>query len=199
MRILNIVLPILLILALFQPAYSWEGLFNGERKGFILGFGTGFGSLNFTQEMSYRGSSTSASDSHLPLITNFKIGGGITSQLLLYWSAKVSWFSMDNTLNETVTITAGTGAVALSYYWKPQAPGWFVSSGLGYSSWDTPFEDEGKTWTGTGLFLGGGYEFNKYWNVEGGMNWGNPSTTESGIEATTTHSTFFVTINVLGY
>ncbi|MFH0765846.1 MAG: hypothetical protein V2A61_05440 [Calditrichota bacterium] len=109
MSIRTIATSILIAVGLCQPAFSWDG----ERKGFILGFGAGFGSLNFTQEVEYRGSSTSGSESHLPLVTNFKIGGAVTNQMLLYWSSKVSWFSLENALNETVTITAGTGTIAL--------------------------------------------------------------------------------------
>lgn len=173
--------------------------FDGNRKGFVLGFGTGVGTVGVTQKAEFGGGSSSASEQHTSLVTNFKIGGAPTDQIMIYWSGKVSWFGIENAMDEKVTISAGTGTVAVSYFWKPSSPCWFASGGLGYSSWDTPFEDSGKAWTGFGLFLSGGYEFAKYWSVEFGFNFGNPSTKENGIEFTSNHSTIFATINVLGY
>lgn len=38
---------ILFTVVLCQPALAWDGY----RKGFVLGFGAGFGSLNFNQEI----------------------------------------------------------------------------------------------------------------------------------------------------
>ena len=195
LRIRSIVVSFIFVVILCQSGFSWDG----ERKGFILGFGAGFGSLNFTQEISYLGTTVSGSEHHLPLFTNFKIGGAPTDQLLIYWSSKVSWFPIENALNETVTIIAGTGTVSLSYYWMESAPSWFLSGGLGYSTWDTPFEEGGKTWLGTGAFIGGGYEFSPHMSIEGGFNLGDPSTSESGINATTTHTNLYISVNALGY
>ena len=131
--------------------------------------------------------------------TNFKIGGAPSNQMVVCWSAKVSWFSMLNALNDDITITAGTGTLAIIYFMEPSSPSWFITGGVGYSTWDTPFEEDSEAWTGTGLFAGGGYEFSKHWNIEAGLNWGNPSKSESGITATTYHTTLFFSINVMGY
>lgn len=186
---------ILLTLSFSRSAFSWDGY----RKGFILGFGAGFGSLNFTQELNYFENTASGSESHFPFFTNFKIGGAPTDQIMIYWSSKVSWFPMVNALNQTVTMIAGTGTIAVSYYWKSFAPSWFISGGLGYGTWQAPFEEDSEAWIGTGLMFGVGYEFSPHWSFEGGFNWGNPKKSEGAVEATTTHKTIFITINVLGY
>ena len=74
-------------------------------------------------------------------------------------------------MSESVTLTHGTGGFGASYFLTDQH---FLSGGIGFSSWDLPFEDV-EARTGFGIALGAGYEVAPNWTVEGDITWGNPS------------------------
>ncbi|MCX6601474.1 MAG: hypothetical protein NT025_07915 [bacterium] len=177
-----------MVIGLTTHAKAWDG----ERKGFVLGIGLGPGYTTFKQKF---GSYERDRENKGALVTDFKIGYAPTNQLALYWMSKVSWFSMTYGLDDKVTTTAGTAGLGASYYVQPRAPSAFVCGGIGYSTWSWPFEEDAESWMGLGLTAGGGYEFARYWNVEGNLIWGNPS--KDGCE--TDFVTFKVTVNVLGY
>ena len=105
---------------------------------------------------------------------------------------------MDNVLDETVTISSAVSGLGASYYFKPESPSFLLSGGVGYSTWATPFEDT-DPWYGFGFMLGCGYEFTKYFNADFSFTYGISEDSESGISATTTASSFMLTLNVLGY
>jgi hypothetical protein len=179
--------------------------FDGQRKGFILGVGAGLGHTSFTQEetVDYWGYSESVEsdrEDKAGVMTDFKIGYAWDNYWAVYYTAKVSWFGMENVYGEDVTIANGLEAVALTHLFKPQAPSWFVAGGLGYSTWGLPFEDNPPdTWYGPGLFMGGGYEFSRHWSVEGYLAWGKPNDTEWGVEVSAHTFSIMLTVNVLGY
>jgi hypothetical protein len=179
--------------------------FDGQRKGFILGGGAGFGYTSFTQEVSidyngYHESVESDREDNIAFMTDFKIGYAWDNYWAIYYTSKVSWFGMENSLDDNVTIANGLGAAAVTHWFKPQAPSWFVAGGVGYSTWALPFEDDPPdTWIGPGLFMGGGYEFSRHWGVEGYLVWGKPQEEEWGIEVSSNTFSFMLTVNVLGY
>jgi hypothetical protein len=178
-------------------AQAWDG----QRKGFLLGFGIGPGLTSFTQEVTtYLGTLESPREDKMAVMTDFKIGYAPQNSWGIYYTAKVSWFGMKNALGNDVTIANGLGAVAVSYWFQPQAPSPFISGGFGFSSWSLPFEDNPPdSWMGAGFFAGGGYEFSKSVSVEGYLSWGEPKDSESGIEASSNALSFMLTINLLGY
>ncbi len=150
--------------------------FNGQRKGFILGGGLGFGLTSFTQTVDSGGlSATSDRENNAAFQTDVKIGFGPSEQVLVYLSWKTSWFNFDNVLDESVTIAMHFGGVGISYYFKPAAPSPYVSGGLGYCAWEPLIEASAETYIGYGLAVGGGYEFSGHWSVEGDLMWGKPS------------------------
>lgn len=146
--------------------------------------------------------------------------------LEIYWFSKVSWFGHKHVLKgtdeygdyyeheaEKWTVASGVAGIGATYYFNPTAPSWFLSGGLGYSSWLVPFEAqslyyydyyyEGNTMQdsrfGLGLFIGGGYEFTKHLNVEMDLCWGNPKHSEEMIEVSSNTLTLKCTINALAY
>jgi len=126
---------IIMILALTVTVFTAASVsaFNGERKGFVLGFGIGPGYTNFSQEV---GGIESDSEGKLSFVTDFRIGGGFNEQFLLYYENRVSWFKttvVDHlwydpvtedfyTTETDVTIAHGIGLVGISYYFKPEVP-----------------------------------------------------------------------------
>lgn len=170
--------------------------FDGQRKGFILGGGIGFGMASYTQTVN---DETSDRENKGAVITDFKIGFAANEQTEIYYTSKVSWFSLKNVFDETVTIANGIGAVGVSYSLKTYAPTWFLTGGLGLSSWDAPFESNSDAWIGFGLFAGAGYEFSKHYGVEFDILYGKPSTSVGGNDASTNALAVKATINALAY
>lgn len=122
--------------------------FDGRRKGFVLGLGAGPGLWD-----------------HLPgepgwnpgVQTDLKIGYGINNQLLVFYTGKQYWHSG----------TIANPSAGIAYYFKPQAPSFFLSAGLGVSA-RIEIEVRGDN-SGPTLHAGGGLEFLRHVNVESGV------------------------------
>ncbi|MGB2768945.1 MAG: hypothetical protein WBC88_04390 [Candidatus Zixiibacteriota bacterium] len=191
-------------------AYAWDG----QRKGFLLGFGIGPGFTSFTQKVTYPHdtnrvvvirhipgvSAESGRQNKAAVVTDFKIGYAPDNTWAIYHTSKVYFYGITNMSGWDVTIASGLGALAVSYWFKPQAPSPFVAGGLGYSIWALPFEDNRPdTWIGLGLFAGGGYEYSRHVSVEGYLSWGQPKHKESSLEVSSNALSVMLTVNVLGY
>jgi hypothetical protein len=175
--------------------------FDGQRRGFVLGFGVGPAIASYTQTASLEGfpDLTSDRESKGGLGTDFRIGGGVNEQFVLYYVNRVTWFSLDNALDETVTIASSVGLLGASYYLQPGSHTAYLVGLLGLSTWDAPFESDVDAQVGLGLGMGLGYEFSPHWSVEGNLNFGRPSDTIQGVEFSTNAFSFHATINVLAF
>ena len=119
--------------------------FDNHRKGFILGFGAGPAVTSFTQTLSEGFLSvTSDRENKIGLATNFRIGAGISEQVLVYYVNCVSWFSLDNALGSTVTIASSVGLLGATYYFQEFSPSPYIHGLIGLSSWYPPFESNTK-------------------------------------------------------
>ncbi|MFH1893322.1 MAG: hypothetical protein ABIK83_11650 [Candidatus Zixiibacteriota bacterium] len=167
-----LVMAVLLLLSLVPSGFA----FDGYRSGFILGFGLGPGI-------------TSNGDSHFGLQTDFRIGAGVNEQVQVYWSSKVSWYSVDYYVirgfdyysgdlyysTDSGIGVFGQGGLGVSYYFQPETPSWFITGGVGYSSYAIMASDNvSDSEFGMGLSGGLGYEFSPHLNVEGGIRFGSP-------------------------
>jgi hypothetical protein len=193
-------LQLVIIACLTLGIATSASAFDGQRKGFILGGGIGPGLTSYTQTIETPlGDTTSDRENKFGLQTNFVIGLGVTEQVLVYYSNRVSWFSFENALGNNVTITNGLGGVCVAYYFQPVAPSPYINGTLGLSMWDAPFEEGAEAWYGFGVGIGGGYEFARHYSVEADLFWGKPGKEESGIKASSNALTIRVTINALAY
>jgi len=173
--------------------------FDGERKGFILGGGIGLGMTSFTQSVAGFGERVSADRETKPsFVTDFKIGGGFSEQVLLYWTSRVSWFSLENIFGDTVTIASGTAGVGITYFPNPDS-NFYLLGGLGLATWGSPFESDTSTATGLGLLGGIGFELSPHWTLDITLSLGNSSLTESGVELTNGVAALLVTFNGIAY
>ncbi|MDH4211433.1 MAG: hypothetical protein OEV79_08285 [candidate division WOR-3 bacterium] len=181
-------LLILLVLGLTMKGFG----FDGKRGGFIIGGGVGAGITSYTGTVEYLGMQiTSDRETKFSGVTNFLIGGGVSKNLLLYYTNKVSWFSTD----EVITIF-GLSGLGITYYFDPKAPSPLLKGGLGFSSFMAPFEDYEDYW-GFGFSLGAGYEFSPHWSVEADIIMGWPSY-DNPFGASLTLNTFAVQIGIHG-
>jgi len=174
--------------------------FDGQRQGFILGVGAGAGLTSYTQTLSYGGlSETSDRENAFGVMTDFKIGYAPSDAMEIYWMSKVSWFGMENSLGDNVTIANGVAGLGITYFLQPSAPSAFLTGGIGFSSWAAPFEEDVDPWYGLGVSAGAGYEFAPHWYIEGDVCWGSPSTEESGLEVSANAVSAKLTLNVIAY
>lgn len=175
-----------------------EGKEPRERKGFIIGFGIGPGMTSY--KLTADGFGDSDRESEFGLQTDFKIGYAPSNHLEIYYSNKVSWFSLEDSFGDNVLTVSGLSSIASSYFFKPEGPSPFVSVGVGLASWRTPFEETASAWSNSfGFFIGGGYEFSSHWDVSANIIQGNTSITDFGPKINNNALTFQLTINVMHY
>jgi hypothetical protein len=141
--------------------------FDDHRQGFILGFGAGFHTLkeNFTSNGYNVGSRSEGG-----FATSFKIGGGITDQVALYFVRNASWFSapyFNGVTTRDATYAIGLSGIGASYFLAPSAPSGYFLAAIGAGDIATPFENNTKPDTGSAFMFGGGYEFTKNLMIEG--------------------------------
>ncbi len=179
--------------------------FDGQRQGFLLGLGGGVANVSFSQEIEgYGNSIESDTETEIAFATDFKIGYAPNNQVELYYTNQVTWFSMKNALDEDITIASGLGAIGISYFVAPELksigwhPSFFLSGGIGLSSWMTPFEDN-DSWNGTGYFVGVGYEFTKHYRISLNYFASNPSIEENGFTFQTNSNAFLLTFSGLAF
>jgi hypothetical protein len=176
--------------------------YDYQRDGFLLGAGLGVGHTSYKQELTISGSGTATSPTEYQfgIITDFKIGYAPEKTWAVYFTNKVSWFEMINVMDESVIIASGLSALAFQNWFKPKSPSGFITLGIGMSSWGAFFKESfSETWTGLGIFAGGGYEFSRGWSLEAYWIWGEAKDSISGISAKSETNTFMFTLNVLGY
>lgn len=202
-RCIICILTGIILICLAASADAWDG----QRKGFLLGFGIGPGFTSFTQRVaasdpSWGGTVSLVSDrENKPgVMTDFKIGYAPDDYWAIYYTSKVSWFGMENALGDNVTVANGLGAAGITYWFQPHYPSPFVAGGVGFSTWGLPLEDPAPdTWVGPGFFAGGGYEFSRNVSVEAYLSLGSPRDTDRGMEVKSDTFSLMLTLNWLGY
>lgn len=163
--------------------------FDEQREGFLISVGVGLASVN--TELSYLGSS--ADEDNTGFATSFKLGYGISNQLLVYYVNDVSWFSFEN---DDDTYTAGHSGIGFSYYIGENEP-FYLLAGVGLGTFSNFTSGESDD-IGSAYSLGLGYEVSPHIQLEAVYQ---SSTTENqynnNIE--TTNSAFRVTVNYMWY
>lgn len=161
MRVLKILLLIAMLL-FTAPTFA----FDDDRRGLLLGFGAGFHSIDI--DFIYDGSKFD-SQSENGLATSFKIGGGVTNQLAIYYVRNASWYSApysDGFLTQDTIYTIGLSGVGASYFLSSSTPSVYVLAAFGIGDISAPFESDVTPDIGGAFMLGGGYEFKRHIMVE---------------------------------
>ena len=134
--------------------------FNGERQGFVLGFGGGGGVTRF--------SGPGGCESESAIGTTVKIGYATSDQTMVYWMSRVAW--LPDALDSDLTVSHGTGGLGVTYYTRPTAPSPFIVGSIGFGNMDLPFEDVPAE-TSFGIAAGGGFELTRHVALEGVLTW----------------------------
>jgi hypothetical protein len=132
-------------LALAAPATE---AFDGRREGFVLGFGAGAGYVGYDTGLA-------------GLATRLDVGVGLDDRTLVHYAGRQVLHSSDGLL-----FTQAFPLLGVTHHLKPEAPGPFLTGGLG-GAFLIAF-DHGEVGVGEGLtaFGGGGFEFTRHWTVE---------------------------------
>ena len=140
--------------------------FDGDRKGFMLNLGVGYGQAKFTGTMG----SVSAGLESNGFGGDFKLGAGINPQTMIYYSNRTLLYSLEiedpysGASMESSTMVNGMSAVGVSYFLEPEAPSVFFTGALGLG---VLLDSESSTSeSGVGYTVGVGYEFAKNWILE---------------------------------
>jgi hypothetical protein len=134
------------------PAAASAGDSDGQRRGFVLGFGAGPGTLVL---LSDHGHATG-------LETDLKIGKGLSDRVLLVYSGKEIWLETDGTL-----LTAALPSVAVVCFARPGRPSSYVTAGAGVWFLGAIGSDlTGVGLIGPGAFAGAGYEVSRRVSLE---------------------------------
>jgi hypothetical protein len=166
-RLTRVLLTVVLVAVAAVPAHA----FDNARKGFVLGFGFGPGYLSAEHKIELNGVPPfTSSEDNGAMSVNFKIGAGLSDRFLLFVLSQTTWFSSDSGLNlKDETVSPNVFGVGASYYLNAEEPSFYVTAGVGGSSWDTPLGGEPRYGYG---FVGGlGYEFRRFWHFEATFLW----------------------------
>ena len=195
-KISAVCLFVITVAALSSPARGWDG----ERKGFVLNLGVGLADATYKQLLSsMQGNATSERESKAAFLTNFEIGYAPSNQVMILYSNVVPWFKFKNVFNSEITMISGVGGLTFAYFFRPQAPSFFVGGGLGLASWSAPFENNSDSWTSLGFLAKAGYEIGRNVNLTFHLLGGSPSKTVYGVTGKTNTFSAGVTINWMGY
>ena len=133
--------------------------FDGEREGFILGFGAGIGNTSIDKVKDYE-----RHEDHTGLYTDFRIGVALTNQFLIHYSGKQLYGGTDS---GWILFYPGVG---LTYYKNPHSPSLMLMTGIGLTG-GAGFDKVGRydmdlVGSGINLYVGIGYEYAKHFMVE---------------------------------
>ena len=183
---------------------------RAEREGFIFGIGVGTGMASYTQSLveywgdAYVGPQLEARGRESAFVTNFRVGHGLTDQVLFYYTSRISWVPLRNLYRDTVIAngTAGLGVTIYPYY-KSR---FYIEGSVGLTAlatWFPPIKLENARPTGIAVSAGIGYEFYPHSSVDLTVSFGNASRTEinqrNHIELTNEVVTVLLTLNGLAY
>ena len=183
---------------------------RNSREGFIWGIGVGTGMANYTQSLveywgdAYEGPRLESRGSESAFITHFKLGHGLTDQVLIYYTSRIAWLPLRNLYRDTV-IANGTAGFGFTVY-PNRKSNIYVKGSVGLSTlatWFPPLELENARPTGIAVSAGIGYEFLPHSSVDLTVSLGNASKTEmdtkNQIELTNQVVTVLLTLNGLAY
>ena len=183
---------------------------RADREGFICGIGIGTGMASYTQSLveywgdAYKGPQLEARGTESAFITNFRVGHGLTDQVLFYYTSRIAWIPLRNLYRDTVIAngTAGLGVTIYPHY----RSSFYIEGSVGLTAlatWFPPIQLENARPTGVAISAGIGYEFFPHTSVDLTVSFGNASKTEidqrNYVELTNEVVTVLFTLNGLAY
>ncbi len=128
---LALLLALLLVTAGSANAWGW---WDGERQGFLLGFGMGAGFDSYSG-IRYDPVGLAEEDNDaFAIAMSPRIGYAISNQVALYYSRHPFIYKVDDAAGDEVTITSCIEALQVQYFLAETAPSLYfaVGAGVGY-------------------------------------------------------------------
>ncbi len=160
-----------LCLVIFATVVSSVSGFDGNRKGFVLGGGLGFGPV---AKISVDRSDNETENSGAA--ANFLIGYAWDEKNMIVYYADGIYYE-DEFEGDKESVFQGFSGAGYLHYFGPKGKSAFIVAGLGFQDWQVMDDDYEEADPGLGLLFGGGYEFARHWQFGGNLSIGN---TESG-------------------
>lgn len=208
--------PLLCLLTLLTFTFA----FDGNRQGFILGGGGGFhimpcketfssDSLNsiwYNPPSVFRPRYNDEVVGTFGISTDFLLGVGITSQIMVYYDNAVSFsyynLTWDDYDEDGFHTGGGSNGVFINgasmlggrYYFKPKDQSPFVTGSFGAA---VTIDPGNFSHIGPGFSFGGGYEFKKHLHIEGKYLHGK--TTSKNDEVTHNFNSFQILFTALAF
>jgi len=162
---------VILLVVLILMVASSASAFNGERKGFVLGGGLGFGPVAKVSIDDFPADDYDKSG----LAMNFIIGYAWNEQNMIVFLRDAIIYSEDfdlGTTTKSISLAQGFSGVGYYHYFGPVGKSFFITGGIGLQDWISLDEDVESNDVGAGLLLGAGYEFARHWQVYGSVSFG---------------------------
>lgn len=164
LRINSLLVRIILLLSLFcftEQNYA----FDGKRKGFQLGIGTGAGcQFRRVRIKTSEINKVSNTDTDFSVFTDLEIGYAPNNKTSLFLGNM-----LDMQMSTTTLMANCFTPLGLKYFFKNSAPSSFMNVGIGHSVWFYPFDSDWNrryAGNGFGLFAGYGFEIIKRLSIK---------------------------------
>lgn len=185
--------------------------YRGRRKGFIFGLSVGVGQTSFTEpfaEYYWRHASESEwsteRQTRAALVTEIKIGHGLTDQFLLYYTSRISWLPLQHFTKDTTIANGAAGAGFMYFPFRKR--GLYLVGNIGLATlvtWQPPLTLKNARQTGVSVSGGIGYEILSHWSIDFTVNSGSARMTRvddfSEVAFRDEILTFSVNLNMLAY
>ena len=184
---------------------------RGRRKGFIFGLSAGVGQTSFTKpfaeyywQHAYESEWSTERQTRSALVTELKIGHGLSDQFLLYYTSRISWLPLQHFTKDTMV---ANGAAGVGFMLFPiRRIGLYLVGNIGLATlvtWQLPLTLENARQTGVSVSGGIGYELFSHWSIDFTVNAGNAKMTSvddlSEVIFNDEILTFSVNLNMLAY
>lgn len=145
--------------------------FDGQRKGFVLGGGLGFGYASVSAD----DLAGSEDLTNAGVALNFLIGYAWDEQNMIVFLRDGVVYSEKTIYGGSITLVQGFGGVGYFHYFGLPGKSFYVTGGLGFQDW-TPLESgyEANDF-GFGILAGAGYEFTPHVQIHGSFSYGKSS------------------------
>lgn len=148
-------ISVLIALVVLMTPFSDALGFDGSRKGFILGFGGGYGE---TFAISQGALDLTGQN----VLTELVLGHGVSDQWLVHYSGRQVWGS-----DEAGLYTGVFPSLAVTHFSRPKSPSIYQMGSLGLAgAGDFTFEGTRGKLSGLALFVGIGYETSRHLGFE---------------------------------
>ncbi|MCD4652098.1 MAG: hypothetical protein K8S56_09995 [Candidatus Cloacimonetes bacterium] len=195
-----------IILSLFLTLSGFR-LFDGQRKGFVVGLGLGpsYTSWHKTEKDLENDTRTSQTDDRFGLGISLMLGYAPTNKLIFHNFTQGATFCdyQEKDKEKQVSYSHALGGFGATYYFRPGQedthwePSIYFSTGIGYANWlETIKEKKELDIFGSGVYFGLGYEFKKHMRIEASLLLSNPADKTSQVDEKV--DTFSILLTLFG-